>query len=423
MRGFRKRKLWIPAVSLLVGALTILFGSLQNASAGDALPELFRADNYVDCRDAPENRRFLVEAKYYGEEEEQPHYLYRFRPEKTGMYQICTYPVEEFPFASLIMEVYDAQGERLSYDKEETLNAAAGESCGILCRNYSLTEGTLYFLLFTQSDYEARIYPAKITHLEDCMHAQTELRFQRPSTMFSVGFTGDLYCRDCGELLRRGEEIPKLPCSGHVYVNRQRVLPATTEAGGRKSRIRVCIYCQEMQELEGEEIPRISKVIFTKKTFPYTKKFWRPAPKIYDADGEILTEGTDYHLSWKQNQNPGTGCVTVQFQNDYAGELNLTFPIRPKSVKITGTEGKKKSIAVRWKAHPNLVDGYEIQYSVRADMKRSVKKQISGSKKDSAVVKTKHSGRTYYVRVRTWKRVQGKKIYSAWSQKRKVRTK
>ena len=415
--------MWIPAMSLLVGIMAVLFGGLQNASAGDVLPELFQADNYVDCRDAPEGKKFLVSAERYGEEEEQPHYLYHFRPEKTGMYQVCTYPVEDFPFASLIMEVYDAQGKRLFYDKEETLYAVAGESCGILCRNYRLEQGTLYYLLFTQSDYEARNYPAKIMSLEECMHAQTELRFQRPAAMFFSGYTGDLYCTDCGELLSWGEEISKLPCSGHMFANRQRVVPATTEAGGRRSQIRSCIYCQEVQELEGEEIPRITKVVFTKITFPYTKKFWKPAPKIFDAEGKQLLEGMDYQLSWKQNQNPGTGYVTVQFQNDYAGELNLTFPIRPKSTKITGVKGKKKSIGVTWKSHKNLVDGYEIQYSVNANMSRSVKKQIKGSTKTSAVVKTRHSGCTYYVRIRTWKTVQGKKIYSVWSPKKKVRTK
>ena len=41
-----------------------------------------------------------------------------------------------------------------------------------------------------------------------CLHEHTELRGAKEPTATEPGYTGDLYCTVCGELLRKGEIIP-----------------------------------------------------------------------------------------------------------------------------------------------------------------------------------------------------------------------
>lgn len=61
-----------------------------------------------------------------------------------------------------------------------------------------------------------------VTLPEGCAHAETELRNQKDASCFEDGYTGDLYCKDCGALLTQGELIPKnsdnCPSRGFVDV-------------------------------------------------------------------------------------------------------------------------------------------------------------------------------------------------------------
>lgn len=44
-----------------------------------------------------------------------------------------------------------------------------------------------------------------------CNHSNTEIRNKKEATYTEKGYTGDLYCKDCGELLETGKAIDKLP--------------------------------------------------------------------------------------------------------------------------------------------------------------------------------------------------------------------
>ena len=69
------------------------------------------------------------------------------------------------------------------------------------------------------------------------------------------------------------------------------------------------------------------------------------------------------------------------------------------------------------------MSGYQIAYSVRKNFKSGKVLKIS---KKSAVKKTfkvKKAKKKYYVRVRTYKTVKGKKIYSSWSKAKVLKTK
>ena len=46
--------------------------------------------------------------------------------------------------------------------------------------------------------------------VKTCNHSNTEVRNKKDATTSSEGYTGDTYCKDCGELISSGSSIPKI---------------------------------------------------------------------------------------------------------------------------------------------------------------------------------------------------------------------
>ena len=70
------------------------------------------------------------------------------------------------------------------------------------------------------------------------------------------------------------------------------------------------------------------------------------------------------------------------------------------------------------------VSGYEIQLATDKKFKKNKKTiTIKKQKTTKATVKKLKAKKKYYVRVRTYKTVNGKKVYSAWSKIKTVKTK
>lgn len=139
--------------------------------------------------------------------------------------------------------------------------------------------------------------------------------------------------------------------------------------------------------------------------------------------GKTLEAGQDYSLSWKDNTNPGTASVTVQGKGEYTGKKTLTFRILPKGTSITQAKGQKKRINLTWKKQAKQVSGYQMQYSTDSGFKSAKSLRIAGAKKTKATVKKLKSGKTYYLRIRTYKTVKKKTYYSVWSKTVRTKTK
>ena len=71
--------------------------------------------------------------------------------------------------------------------------------------------------------------------------------------------------------------------------------------------------------------------------------------------------------------------------------------------------------------------GYEIQYSLKKNMKNSKKTIVKDSSSASKTIKKLKAKKKYYVRIRTYKTVkvndQNKTYYGKWSSKKTVTTK
>ena len=100
----------------------------------------------------------------------------------------------------------------------------------------------------------------------------------------------------------------------------------------------------------------------------------------------------------------------------------ITHQKLPK-VAITSLRSKKKGqLIIRWKKKQGI-GGYEVQYGTQKTFKRAKIKKISGKGKTGITLKKMKRKSTYYVRMRSWKMVQGRCVFGAWSKVCKIKVK
>ena len=153
----------------------------------------------------------------------------------------------------------------------------------------------------------------------------------------------------------------------------------------------------------------------------YSGKAIRPGVVITD-DGAVLAEKTDYKLSYKNNKKIGLATVKITGLEKYEGTCTVTFRINPKKVSLTSVKAGSKQLTVKWKKGSGIT-GYEIQYGLKKNFKGAKTIIITKAKTTSQVIKKLKAKKTYYVRIRAYKTMKGKKYYSAWSAAKKIKVK
>ena len=137
--------------------------------------------------------------------------------------------------------------------------------------------------------------------------------------------------------------------------------------------------------------------------------------------GRTLTSGTDYTVSYSNNKNVGTSNVYVYGKGNYSGSLSAKFDIVPAKQQIQKLETKYKGFYIDW-AQKGSATGYDVEYSVNANMSGAVSKHLTANKPDTLTVNGLSGDKTYYVRVRSYTNVNGKVYYGAWSDVKSIKT-
>lgn len=104
------------------------------------------------------------------------------------------------------------------------------------------------------------------------------------------------------------------------------------------------------------------------------------------------------------------GAVVSQYTSIAKPKLN--------SAKSTS----KKKIKASW-SKVGGASGYQVMWSTYKNFSKNYKTKSVKAKYSSKTVTTAQSKKTYYVRVRAYKTINGKKVYSQWSNTKKVKTK
>lgn len=169
---------------------------------------------------------------------------------------------------------------------------------------------------------------------------------------------------------------------------------------------------------ENKNISECSISVGTKTV--YTGKARKVAVTVKDGE-KVLTEGADYKTVWRTNTLPGRASFDIVGVGAYKGTMTCRFIIIPAKAKIsklqTKKEKRKASIRIAVSRQKG-VSGY--QYSWRLSGKKWAKTSYRGNVR---IIKKLKKGKVYQVRVRAYKKIDGKTYYGTWSKVKKIRTK
>ena len=128
-----------------------------------------------------------------------------------------------------------------------------------------------------------------------------------------------------------------------------------------------------------------------------------------DAAGKVTVKG------------PGVAKITVKAAatTDYkAASKTVTVTVAPKKQGISLVNKIKKQLTIKWKKNTKA-SGYQVVYST--NKKFTGKKTVRKAKTTTSYkIKGLKKGKKYYVKVRSYKTVNGKRIYGAYSTVKKA---
>ena len=138
----------------------------------------------------------------------------------------------------------------------------------------------------------------------------------------------------------------------------------------------------------------------------YNGKSKKPNTIVTTDNDELLDLNDDYYAVYKNNKNIGLATVTIKGKSFFVGSKTKKFWIHPDKVKSLKVKQKRNITTIRFRKNKGGVTGYRIKYSTRRDMKHC--KYIM-TKKNVCKIKNRHK---LYVRVKAYKQVGTKKVYS-----------
>ena len=163
----------------------------------------------------------------------------------------------------------------------------------------------------------------------------------------------------------------------------------------------------------------VSNVKLNRTSYTCTGKSIRPSVTV-TVNGKKIGASA-YKLYYKNNKNSGIGTVQVRGTGKYSRiNKTLTFKILPPKTLLTGLKKANRSFTASWKKNIQAT-GYQIQYAADS---RFIKERKTVTVGKQSAIRYKISGlknkKTYYVRIRSYKRVGKKVLYSSWSTVKKI---
>lgn len=209
------------------------------------------------------------------------------------------------------------------------------------------------------------------------------------------------------------------PPEVHEHSMLRIITPATTKEAGK-----VQHFCEFCSLYYVETVAKIKEVKLSKTTYTYDGKVKKPTVTVVDAKGKKLVSGKDYTVAYDSGRkNVGKYSVKVTFKNNYSGKVSKSFTIIPKGTKIKSLINGTKKFTVKWNKQTTQTTGYQIQYATKSNFKGAKIVTVSNNKSTSTTISKLKAKTNYYVRIRTYKTVNGAKYYSEWSGKKSVKTK
>lgn len=121
----------------------------------------------------------------------------------------------------------------------------------------------------------------------------------------------------------------------------------------------------------------------------------------------------------QQADSSNQQTVTPQPGTQQTKTPQTTVKAPAKAKIISAKRLNKKKIKVKWKKI-SKANGYQIMYATDKKFRKNKKTvTVAGAKKVTKTIKVKN--KTYYIRVRAYRNVNGRKLYGTWSQVKKCK--
>ncbi len=203
----------------------------------------------------------------------------------------------------------------------------------------------------------------------------------------------------------------------HVHEYQTKIVKASPDKAGSITKVCSC------GEVESERIIAApASAELSNSEYVYSGKTKHPKVEaVYDTNGRKISS-SNYETTLPNNKKVGTYEMTVTFVGDYyEGTLTSKFVINPRATTIKSITRLSKGFKVKWTKKISQTSGYQVQYwKKNAGAKKT--ETISDANRQSKTISKLARNTSYYVRVRTYKTVNGKWYYSSWSKKKTVKT-
>ena len=137
---------------------------------------------------------------------------------------------------------------------------------------------------------------------------------------------------------------------------------------------------------------------------------------VVDGVSTVLTSGKDYKITYSNNTAIGTAVMTITGKGSFTGTIKKTFKIVPPSAAILSASSQTRRIILNWKTPPACADGIQIQYGTDKSFSVCSSSMIKNRTTLSKTIINLTAGKTYYLRLRSYKKAaDGRNYYSAWS--------
>ena len=138
----------------------------------------------------------------------------------------------------------------------------------------------------------------------------------------------------------------------------------------------------------------------------------------YDVDTSLQWASSNSGVAFVESNGivaavgKGSAYITVTTINGCTDICQITVEA-PKKVAGFKLKAGKKQLTATWKKASG-VTGYQIEYGLKKSFKGAKKVTVKGAKTVKYTLKSLKSKKSYYVRIRAYKKVNGKTYWSEW---------
>ena len=147
----------------------------------------------------------------------------------------------------------------------------------------------------------------------------------------------------------------------------------------------------------------------------YNKKVQRPKIRV-TYNRKVLKEKKNYIINYSKGcKKVGTYTVQIIGKGTYTGTAKKQFVILPPKAQIMNIYAKTATATVVVKRQTSQTSGYQLRYATNSKLKNAKTITVKGNKNNTIFLNDLCARTTYYLKIRTYMTVKGKKYYSKWS--------